>query len=133
MPRRAASKYLGKFDLGTRAAEVWIDWKQGSAQFWFVDNEARSRIVIGIISEYFEDVLSNAMHEATEMVYGEMGLRYSPRPEIGNDNGAYFFAMTHTQFSEATARVALFMKHLYPELKKEHDKFHAKTKSNRRS
>lgn len=134
MSRRAAfEKSIGIFDMGIRTAEVFVSRTSRDAYFSFVDDsvKGRTKIVIGILNSKFREALSNAMHEAAELVFAEMGLRYSPQPEMGNDNGAYFFAFDHTKFSEAMTRVAIFINFLYPVLKKEHEKFH-ESKSNRR-
>lgn len=134
MSRRAALKSIGIFDLGIRTVQVFVDPKSHNANFSFVheDTKGQSRMVIGIKDERFRDAWNNAIHEGAEMAFTEMRLRYTPSPEVGNDNGAYFFVMDHTAFSEAMARLAVFTNFLYPVLKQVHEKFHAKRKSHRR-
>jgi len=117
---------LGKFDLGIRFVTVYADPNIYGAKFSYTAHD-ESRIVIGI-ADNFHGIISNLLHEAAEMVFGEMRLRYTPSPEIGRDNGAYFFAMDHTAFSEAMSRVAVLVEKLFPILYKLHKK-HAKSRN----
>lgn len=56
------------------------------------------------------------LHEAGEFVAVRMGLRYRPSGEFAMDNGSHVFLMTHTQYSELTARVGEFLAECLPDL-----------------
>ncbi len=61
-------------------------------------------------------------HEAYEMAFVLNGLRYNATVDYANDNGAFFFAMNHTQFSESNAQAAGFLLKAIPAFKKAFNK-----------
>ncbi len=63
------------------------------------------------------------VHEAVEASLANMNVRYAASPDFSNDNGNWFFAMTHTQLSEACAQAGCFLADCFladclPDLKK---------------
>lgn len=113
--RLAAAKFLGTFDAGLHYVDLYA--REGvDAEFRFQPGVGKKlRIVIGVNDSWWT-VLGCLMHEITEATYVDMGLRYVPGPDISKDNGAYAFFMSHTQFSEATARAGLFLSKAIPAL-----------------
>ncbi len=116
-----AAKFLGTYDAGLRFVDLYV--RSGAdAEFRMQPEKGKNaRITIGIEGRWWV-VLSCLVHEITELIYTDMGLRMVPGPDIARDNGAYFFAMNHTQFSEATARVSLFLSEAPADLQQYHRK-----------
>lgn len=108
-------KFLGSYNAGMRFVDLYAR-PGGDAEFRMQPGEGKNaRITVGIDDRWWI-VFSCVLHEITELTYLDMGARYVPGPDIARDNGAYFFAMHHTQFSEAHARVGLFLASAIPDL-----------------
>ncbi len=117
----AAAKFLGSYDAGLRFVDLYAR-KGTCAEFDMQPKKGKNaRISVGIDDRWWV-VFSTLVHEITEFTYADMGLRMIPGPDIARDNGAYFFAMNHTQFSEATSRVTLFLAEATPDLQQYHKK-----------
>ena len=110
-------KPIGVFDAGTRNVELYI--REGcGAEFHMQPSEKdQARITIGRDQEWLQ-IIGCLTHEIMEFTLANLGLRFSPAPDISQDNGSYYFSMNHTQFSEATIRAGLFLAVAIPALKK---------------
>lgn len=102
---------VGLFGLGMRKVLLTLRPGEGrGAWFSTFNDDGIAEIAVGVDKDSDWPGLCGALlHEATELAYTEMGLRYGNAPDFSNDTGNYLFSMTHTQFSEATARVGVFM------------------------
>jgi hypothetical protein len=114
--RVAARKFIGIFDAGTRNVELYIR-KGRDAEFHMQPCDRQAEIVIGTCLSWYE-IVGNLVHEIAEFSFADMGLRFAPMPDISKDNGNYHFTMDHTHFSEAMARVGLFLSQALPALRK---------------
>src|SRR6266436_4261514 len=112
--RPVAAKFLGCFDAGTRNIELYAR-KGDCAEFNLQPEGKQARITVGIDMRWWE-TLGCLVHEAAELICTDMGFRYVPAPDIAKDNGSYYFAMNHTQFSEVATRVGLFLSQAVPVL-----------------
>lgn len=54
------------------------------------------------------------LHEALELAAARLHLRYGNMPSMSRSSADYLFVMTHEQFTEVVARVALFMHAAHP-------------------
>ncbi len=125
--RPVAAKFLGSYDAGIRFVDLYAR-KGINAEFHMQPGKGKNaRITVGVDGKWWV-VFSNLVHEITELTYADMGLRMIPGPDIANDNGAYAFMMNHTQFSEATARITLFLAEAVPDLQQHHKKNRKKGK-----
>ena len=79
-------------------------------------------MTVGIDREDWQAVVAVMVHEAVEASLAGMNLRYAASPDFSNDNGNWFFAMTHTQLSEACAQAGCFLADCLPDLKKAYNK-----------
>lgn len=115
--RPAAAKFLGSFDAGLRYVDLYS--REGmDAEFRFQPEVGKNaRITVGVNDNWWT-VLACLTHEIVEATAVDMGLRYTPAPDISKDNGAYAFFMTHTQFSEVIARAGLYLTRAIPALEK---------------
>lgn len=112
-------KYIGKYDLGLHICDLYIDPNISDGRFTCVhEATGRTRIVVGTRGSSWLYIVSVLQHEALELAFTVMGLRFTPCPDYSNDNGGFQFIMTHTQFSEASARAAYFIAAALPDLKK---------------
>jgi hypothetical protein len=115
---RAAAKLVGIFDAGTRNVELYIREGRDAEFHLQPEKNQQAKITLGTADYKWWEIMSNLTHEITEFVLTDMGLRYAPAPDISQDNGNYYFAMSHTQFSEVTARVGLFLSEAMPVLRR---------------
>lgn len=113
--------------MGSENVRLFVDDTYG-ARFGVDDNESASYITIGLDQDNWWQVVTALLHEAFEMSLYRHSCRYSQGPDYAADNGNYLFVATHTQFSEATARAALFIANCLPRLEEEYKKFHKKKK-----
>jgi hypothetical protein len=108
-------KFIASYDAGMRFVDLYTR-PGGDAEFSMQPEDGKNaRITVGLDDRWWV-VLSCLVHEITELTYTDMGRRMVPGPDVASDNGSYFFAMDHTQFSEATARVGLFLTLAAPDL-----------------
>lgn len=126
--RLVAVKFLGTFDAGMRFVDLYAR-PGGDAEFGMQPGKGKNtaRITVGIDNTWWI-VFSCLIHEITELTYTDMGLRLVPGPDISRDGGAYVFLSNHTQFSEATARVGLFLADAVPALQQYWRKKNKKSK-----
>lgn len=125
--RPVAAKFLGTYDAGLHFVDLYA--RSGTeAEFRMQPGKGKNaRITVGIDERWWV-VLSCLVHEIVELTYTDMGLRMVPGPDIARDNGSYFFAMNHTQFSEAMARASLFLSEAPADLQQYHRKHRKKEK-----
>lgn len=116
-------KNLGRYDMGIRVVDLIADSDDFGAHFNLVSrrNKGMTTIHLGMKSIHWGKIVGILTHEITELVLTEMGLRYIPSPDLSEDNGGYLFSMNHTQFSEVTARVGLFLASALPDVRKYFD------------
>jgi hypothetical protein len=111
----ANRKFLGSYDAGMHFVDLYAR-SGGDAEFRMQPEKGKNaRITVGIDACWWV-VFSSLTHEITELTYTDMGLRMVPGPDISRDNGNYTFVMTHTQYSEAMARVGLYLSMAVPDL-----------------
>lgn len=79
--------------------------------------------------DHWWQVVSVLMHEAMELSYYRMGLRYTTTPDYASDNGGYLFVADHFKFSEATGRAAHFLTPALPDLSRAWMKWKSKRKN----
>lgn len=111
-------KLLGTYTVGTRPIRVYTEKKSGSGSFDLRD----SRMVVGIQSKDWWEVVNVLLHEATEMAMHDNQCRLAPVVDFGNSHDCYVFLMTHPQFSEITGQVANFLVQVLPDLAKRYNK-----------
>lgn len=110
-------KIVGTYDLGGESVQLAL--REGDGGDWDSRTpEGRMPLLrVGDDgSDSWPGVVGVLLHEAEELVSARMGLRFRPNPDFAGDNGSYVFLMTHTQYSELTARVGLFMAVCLPDL-----------------
>lgn len=97
----------GQVRIGAVTMSIIIDPETNGFLFRTGDS---CEIVLGILGiEHDEDdILSGLSHEVHELMFHLHGLRYAKTDSLSNDNGHYYFAMTHTEFSEANAKATSF-------------------------
>lgn len=116
--RNSKSRLIGLFDLGCRKVRLYARPGASGGCYDSAPSSGVAEIRVCIDYPRWQDVAAVLAHEALEMAFAEMGLRYSNSPDYSGDNGGWFFAMTHTQFSEASARAAWFLAGALPALAK---------------
>lgn len=110
-------KVIGIYCLGAEQVELVLREGDGGEFYSKPEKGKVARIKIGAgDGDNWHRLAAVLNHEAMELVMFHMGFRYSATPDYANDNGAYLFVMTHTQFSEAVARSAMFMADALPDL-----------------
>lgn len=120
-------KRIGTYQIGTDRVDVHVAPIFGGNVYLNYKN-GNHRIVVGMNELNWPLILSILLHESTELVCIVMGLRYSPSLDVARDNGAYYFAMHHTQFSEMSARTGEFLAECVPDLLNTYNKLSKKKK-----
>ncbi len=109
-------QYIGTYKLGTEHVKLVLsnDINGGLISF---KTTGLLEITVGMHEEWWQ-MVSTLMHEAIEFAFWRHGLRFVQTPDYGNDNGNYLFVASHTDYSEALARAALFITGSLPALNK---------------
>ena len=111
-------KHLGVFRLNHENVDVYYWPHSFGGEFYFApDLINKPRIKIGVCYSTFEEVLNVALHEAYEAVMTWHRLRFMLSGGCGSSDG-YTFILTHPQFTEVTAKVAVFIADVYEPLRK---------------
>jgi hypothetical protein len=109
---------VGVYDLGAESVELWLR-PGGGAGFSTRSGsqEARGMAVIRCGSDTtWGEMVGNLLHEAKEFIQMRMGTRMVPDVDYARDQAGYAFFETHTQHSEACARVGHFLSECLPDL-----------------
>ncbi len=107
--------FIGTYDLGLEQVDLWVRSGFG-ADFAMAPEKGRCpKIQVGLETGTWQEAVGRLHHEAMELTMAKMGLRYSESPDYARDNGASLFVMTHTQFSEASARTGMFLAQCLPD------------------
>ena len=86
------------------------------------------RIVIGAAPSTWGEVLGCLLHEAQEFAYIYEHGRFTRSDAVAEDSAGYIFMFDHRQFSEATARVGLFVAWVEKDLKRAWKKYESRSK-----
>lgn len=107
--------FVGTYDLGLEQVDLWLRDGLG-ADFSMTPEKGRCpKIQVGMDTGSWQETVGRLHHEAMELTMAKMGLRYGESPDYARDNGASLFVMTHTQFSEASARTGMFLAQALPQ------------------
>jgi len=114
---------IGAYELGMH--EVQLVLREGTGgEFYFKPERGHiARIKVGADAGW-NHCVSALLHEAFEMSMTVSHCRFAPAPDYGQDQACYQFIMTHSQFSDITARTAIFMSTALPDLSRAFKAFH---------
>jgi hypothetical protein len=120
-------KIIGSYFLGSEYVELVL--REGTGGEFFLAPEAGKipRIKVGAGHDKWHKVAAVLLHEAMELAYEKLGIRYDKTNDFSGDHSTYLFVVPHVVFSNACAMVAEFMTECQPRLKKEWKKFNKKT------
>lgn len=110
-------KIFGTYNLGGEPVQVAL--REGTGGDWETRTQENRMAILRVSGDdpdNWPGMVGVLLHEAEEFVASRMGLRFRPSPDFSGDNGSYTFLMTHTEYSELTARVGLFMAVCLPDL-----------------
>jgi len=117
-------KLLGFFQLGAETVRLFVGPGNGGSFQTVLDDGGTAVIRVGLDHREWNRCLGVLLHEAIELSFLRNNLRYCPSMDYGGDNGSHFFAMNHTQFSEALSQASVFVSLTIPELCKAYKKHH---------
>lgn len=121
---------IGEYDLGIRMVVVTADPSISGGSFNCVSSDhGKAEIVVGFKCDKWQDVISIFMHEALEMAYSDLAVRFKPCPDFAGATDGYVFMMDHNRFSEAVARVGWMTASVFRDLADAYRKHQAKSKS----
>ena len=118
---------LGCFDMGHEHVRLMVREGMGG-EFGILPSPT---IWVGIQSPNWSLVWETLLHEAFEFVAFRSHVRYNPDSSISSDHGAYFFAFSHSTFSDMTAKVAIFTTPALPMLRTAWEAYHSPRKKKR--
>lgn len=104
-------KIVGIYRAGYDLIELVLREGTGG-DFYFVPEEDKNqipRIKIGADEKEFYQVFANLQHEIYEFQMTRNNCRFTPSLDISNDYSAFIFVMTHTQFSDISAKASDFI------------------------
>ncbi len=117
-------KYIGTYYIGPGQAKLFLRSGYGGDFSWIPADGKISEICIGADHKEWRMVISTLIHETMEYAMTQIGVRYCPSVDWGEDNGAYTFVMSHTEFSEACGRAARFIEDAANPLQKAWREYH---------
>ena len=92
------------------------------------DKHKPPRIVIGADSKSWSYTFASLLHEALELTIVQIRCRYELNDDSSGDNGNLMFIMSHTDFSEASHRTAIFLSECLPDFAKAWKEWHKPVK-----
>lgn len=108
---------VGTYDLGHENVDVYAVLNDQGGSYHCNPNEGGpARVRIGIRYNHWWETVNVATHEAFEFILDRMELKFRASGDTSRDSAAVLFVFTHSQFSEASARVAYFLTKLLPDL-----------------
>ncbi len=116
-------KIIGVYPMGLAQVELVLREGNGGEFYTFPEKGKVARIKVGADQKQWRDVVGVLLHEAFEFTAMQLALRYAPAPDLSRDNGNYLFVMTHTQFSDVSARAGEFISCCLPDLARAWDKW----------
>ena len=114
--------YLGAYQIGFRMAKVYVEDHCGGASFWTLcssgPDKDYARISVGCGSEYYYKSLACLLHEAMEMIMGDLHVTYRKDGYFDqNASDMPHFHFHHNEFTEICARLGVFMARVEPDFK----------------
>lgn len=97
---------VGRYELGTWTVTLYLNPNEGGGSFDAVSDGIE--IVVGG-KRPWAGVVGVLVHEAMELCLSDMRARFKPDIDYADSADGYLFAMNHEQFSEACARVGIFV------------------------
>ncbi|MBC8105771.1 MAG: hypothetical protein H7Z14_04205 [Anaerolineae bacterium] len=114
---------IGRYPLGMREVEVYARDGNGAEFHAARPSDGMAEIVIGLDRERWWEVFNYLLHEAAELVFADLAVRYRPTPDYANAADGFTFVFDHSKFSEAMARVACFLTAATPHLLQAFEKY----------
>lgn len=102
-------KFLGTFSIGFDPVGLFVDPKDSGGSFIIPLDGTLPQITVGLENDTWAETLSVLIHEAMEFALEKKNCRYEPSQDLGRDHAHYLFCLDHQQFSDACARVAVFL------------------------
>jgi hypothetical protein len=119
---------VGAFNLGYENVRLVVREGVGGE---FVTGPVPT-ISIGIQAADWSLVYESLYHECHEFAAFRTGSRYTPDNSMSSDHGYYFFAYSHTTFSDICGRVTAFMIPALPVLRQAWQAYHSPRKSTKK-
>jgi hypothetical protein len=131
MKRKKSKVLVGTFQLGLRYINLFIDFSTENASVSFLPIRKGVPdlpvMVVGADTDWGE-VLSTLLHEAYELTFVDLSLRYKKRPSWTEESSEFYFWMHHNDLAEAHERIGPFLAKVVPEVKKIYDARNKKRK-----
>lgn len=116
-------KLIGTYNLGSENVRLYMTGESGGCFYAAPKPADTAKIEVGADHAEWWQTAAVLIHEVTELAYYRHGLRYAQTPDYAADNGNYMFIMSHTDFSEASARASIFIATAMPALEKQWHKW----------
>lgn len=117
-------KLLGKYQLGYRMVEVYINPESYGGWFNLCLSKQNPQIHLGLKESNFGVFMGLVCHEAWEMAAQDMRLVYKPLSFEEAASDCVSFAYNHNQHTEVCSKVGWFIYCIYEDLKKAHKEAH---------
>jgi hypothetical protein len=114
---------VGHYNLGPESVQLVIREGTGGEFYANPGKGECARIKLGVDGGQWADVVCTLLHETMEMAMTRICCRFAPAPDYGQDHAGYLFVMNHPQFSEASARVGVFITSALPDLSRAYSKW----------
>lgn len=123
-------KVVGIYDAGFDQWELVVREGAGGEFHTRPEKGLAPRIKVGIDQDW-QSAVTTLTHEALELAFQKVHVRFLPASHYSNSSASYLFVMSHEQFAEASAWAAEFLCSSLPDMAKAYKKWHKKTKKRR--
>lgn len=114
---------VGTYEIGYGYAELVLIEGTGGEFYLMPGDIKHPRIKIGAECDRWWKIVEVVLHEAVELAAANIRVRYYPQDDVGRDQHAYVFVLTHSQFSECIAHGADYLCNCWDDLKREWERW----------
>lgn len=113
-------QHIGTYDIGSENVRLIVTGGCGG-EFGMYPSPT---IWVGIHPSNWNLVWETLLHETAEFAALRLYARYSLDNHMASDHGSYFFAFSHSTFSDICAKVAIFTVPALPMLRTAWEAYH---------
>lgn len=99
--------------MGERVVDLYVRSGDGGE---FRAKDRTASITVGLDTRYYEGCFATLLHEATEFLLSDLGVRWDRDLAYGTHADQYLFSFNHAIFSEAMARLSYFLCQAMPKI-----------------
>lgn len=115
--KKAKPIRVGVFDIGTEMVVLNLLPGESGGDFRYYPNKNdRPEINVGLDHDRWRECVDVLIHEALEFIMERKELRFERTCKFNADHADYLFIFNHPEFTDACARLALFLTDALPKV-----------------